>query len=124
MGSIRRFSTFVRFSFDLDFAIVFLSVLAFVVQDMASTSKVNDDVSNFKQYTNKSLLEALSRMIYLKENGFYPHTQIHTIESFNDGLGTWSNLLLDGLSYGDFKTSMITLVLSCSIWKPRWNYKV
>jgi hypothetical protein len=57
-GSSKRFFTFVSFSFSLDFAIVFLSVLALFVLAMASASKVNDDLSNFKQYTNDSLLEA------------------------------------------------------------------
>jgi hypothetical protein len=38
------FITFVSFSFTLDFAIVSLLVLAFVVLGMASASKVNDDV--------------------------------------------------------------------------------
>jgi hypothetical protein len=34
----------------------FFSILAFVVLVMASASKVNDDVDNFKQYPDESLL--------------------------------------------------------------------
>jgi hypothetical protein len=52
-------------------------------------------------------------MLYLKENGFYPYTQTQILESFYDGLDTWSKILLDGSSYGDFKTSTDLLVLSC-----------
>jgi hypothetical protein len=39
-GSSRRFFTFVSFYFALDFAIVFLSMLSFVILAMASASKV------------------------------------------------------------------------------------
>jgi hypothetical protein len=54
-------------------------------------------------------------MLYIKENGFYPHTHTHILESFYDGLGTWSNILLDGLSHGDFISYLVKLDLSCSI---------
>jgi hypothetical protein len=49
--------------------------------------------------------EQVDRDTLVSRTPTYPYTQTQIRESLYDGLGTWSMILLDTISYGVFKTS-------------------
>ena len=75
---------------------------------------VNDEVINFRQYSEEYLMEAWFRMLDIVERCPTKHTQGFIIRRFYGGISAWSRLFLDALTKGCFVMSdayFTTLIL-------------